>query len=232
MVNSPFSRFAEAIRSIKLAIDLSNGSINGGQVIGFTSSLPNEGKSTISASLALLVAQAGARVILVDCDLRNPSLTRKLAPGADSGFLDVICGAVSLHDAVWTELSTNLAFLPASIKKRVMNSCDFLAGDATTALFENLRANYDYVLVDLSPLIPVVDARATTRFVDSYICVTEWGRTSVDAVKHSFKDAQNVYQSLIGFVLNKANIDLLSTYDPVGSNYYHNKYYSQYGLSE
>ena len=83
VINSPFSRFAEAIRSIKLAIDLNNGCVNGKQVIGFTSSLPNEGKSTIAASLALLVAQAGARVILVDCDLRNPSLSRKLAPGAE-----------------------------------------------------------------------------------------------------------------------------------------------------
>ena len=93
-------------------------------------------------------------------------------------------------------------------------------------------ANYDYVLVDLSPLVPVVDARATTGFVDSYVFVTEWGRTKVDAVKHSFKDAQNVYQNLLGFVLNKANIDRLSTYDPVGRNYYRNKYYSQYGLTE
>ena len=232
MINSPFSRFTEAIRSIKLAIDLNNGSINGKQVIGFTSSLPNEGKSTIAASLALLVAQTGARVILVDCDLRNPSLTRKLAPGAELGILDVIAGAVSLRDAVWTDPSTNLTFLPASIKTRVVNSCEFLAADATQALFENLRSNYDYILVDLSPLVPVVDARATSGFVDSYICVTEWGRTNVDAVKHSFKDAQNVYQNLLGFVLNKANIDRLSSYQSVGGNYYQNKYYSQYGLTE
>ena len=232
VINSPFSRFTEAIRSIKLAIDLNNGSINGKQVIGFTSSLPNEGKSTIAASLALLVAQTGARVILVDCDLRNPSLTRKLAPGAELGILDVIAGAVSLRDAVWTDPSTNLTFLPASIKTRVVNSCEFLAADATKALFENLRSNYDYVLVDLSPLVPVVDTRATSGFVDSYICVTEWGRTNVDAVKHSFKDAQNVYQNLLGFVLNKANIDRLSSYESVGGNYYRNKYYSQYGLTE
>src|SRR6516225_4523256 len=100
-VNSPFSRFAEALRSIKVAIDQNSGAAgSGGEVvskdgkplygaakasfiakckrkgcaiIGFTSSLPNEGKSTIAASLALLMAQAGARVILVDCDLRNPS---------------------------------------------------------------------------------------------------------------------------------------------------------------
>ena len=111
MIKSPFSRYAEAIRSIKLAIDLSNGSVNGGQVIGFTSSLPNEGKSTISASLALLVAQAGARVILVDCDLRNPALTRKLAPGANSGFLEVISGAVSFTGCCLDRPSYQLSVL-------------------------------------------------------------------------------------------------------------------------
>ena len=232
VIDSPFSRFAEAIRSIKLAIDLSNGSVNGRQVIGFTSSLPNEGKSTISASTALLAAQAGARVILVDCDLRNPSLSRQLAPCAKLGFLDVISGAASLHDAVWTHPSTNLTFLPGSVRARTVNSSDFLAADATKALFKDLRDNYDYVIVDLSPLMPVVDTRATTGFVNSYICVTEWGCTNVDAVKHSFKDAQNLYQNLLGFVLNKANIDRLSSYDPIGSNYYQNRYYSQYGLTE
>jgi succinoglycan biosynthesis transport protein ExoP len=232
VIDSPFSRFAEAIRSIKLAIDLNNGSVNGKQVIGFTSSLPNEGKSTISASLALLAAQAGARVILVDCDLRNPSLSRKLASRANLGILDVISGAVSLQDALWTDLSTNLAFLPGSNRTRVANSSDFLAADATKALFRDLGANYDYVIVDLPPLMPVVDTRATTGFVDSYVCVTEWGRTNVEAVRHSFRDAQIVYQNLLGFVLNKANIDRLSSYDPVGKNYYRNKYYSQYGLTE
>jgi succinoglycan biosynthesis transport protein ExoP len=78
----------------------------------------------------------------------------------------------------------------------------------------------------------VVDARATTGFVDSYVFVAEWGRTKIDAVKHSFRDAQNVYQNLLGVVLNKANIDRLSTYDPVGKNYYRSKYYTQYGLTE
>ena len=230
VINSPFSHFAEAIRSIKMAIDLNNGSVNGSQVIGFTSSLPNEGKSTIAASLALLMAQVGARVILVDCDLRNPSLSRKLAPSADQGIVDVIVGRVSLQDAIWTDPSTSLTFLPASIKTPVINSSEVLAADATRALFKDLRAKYDYVLVDLSPLVPVVDTRATTGFVDSYVFVTEWGRTKVDAVKHSFKDAQNVYQNLLGVVLNKTNMDRLSTYDPVGRNYYRNKYYAQYGL--
>ena len=78
----PLSRFAELIRLIKLAIDL-NVTTPSNKVIGITSSLPNEGKSTIAAALALLMAHSGARVIVVDCDLRNPSLSRSMAPAAN-----------------------------------------------------------------------------------------------------------------------------------------------------
>jgi len=258
--NSPFSRFAEALRSIKVAIDQNSGAAGSGRevvskdgkplygaakassvakrkregcaIIGFTSSLPQEGKSTIAASLALLMAQAGARVILVDCDLRNPSLSRKFAPKAEHGVLDVIAGRVPLEDAVWKEVSTNLTFLPVATKTRIENSSEILAAAATKGLFEDLQSNYDYVIVDLSPLMPVVDTRATTRFVDSYVCVTEWGCTKVDAVKYAFKDAPNVYENLLGVVLNKANIDRLNTYGPVGRDYYRNKYYAQYGMTD
>jgi succinoglycan biosynthesis transport protein ExoP len=230
-LNSPFSRFAEALRSIKVAIDQNSGAASSGRVIGFTSSLPQEGKSTIAASLALLMAQAGARVILVDCDLRNPSLSRKFAPKAEHGFLDVIVGSVSLEDTVWREPSTNLTFLPAT-RTPIENSSDILAAAPTKKLFEDLQSKYDYVVVDLSPLMPIVDTRTTTRFVDSYVCVTEWGCTKISAVKHAFTDAPNVYENLLGVVLNKVNIDRLSTYDPVGRNYYRNKYYAQYGMTD
>jgi len=256
-LNSPFSRFAEALRSIKVAIDDAAGSgrevvskdgkplygaakansrakreREGCAIIGFTSSLPHEGKSTIAASLALLMAQAGARVILVDCDLRNPSLSRKFAPKAEHGVLDVIAGCVPLEDAVWKEASTNLRFLPVATETRIENSSEILAAAATKGLFEDLQSNYDYVIVDLSPLVPVVDTRTTTRFVNSYVCVTEWGCTKIGAVKYAFNDAPNIYEKLLGVVLNKANIDRLSTYDPVGGNYYRNKYYAQYGMTD
>ena len=237
-LNSPFSRFAEALRSIKLAIDQNSGAASAMRereacaIVGFTSSLPHEGKSTIAASLAVLMAQAGARVILVDCDLRNPSLSRKFAPKAEHGVLDVIAGRVPLEDAVWKEVSINLTFLPVATKTRIEHSSEILAAAGTKRLFEDLQSNHDYVIVDLSPLMPVVDTRATTRFVGSYVCVTEWGATKIGAVKYAFKDAPNVYENLLGVVLNKANIDRLSTYDPVGQNYYRNKYYTQYGMTD
>ena len=90
-IDAPFSRYAEAIRTIKFAVD-SNGDAMASKVIGVTSSLPNEGKTTIAGSLALLAADAGAKTILVDCDLRNPQLSRRLAPNAKFGLLNVIAG--------------------------------------------------------------------------------------------------------------------------------------------
>jgi polysaccharide biosynthesis transport protein len=230
VLDSPFSRFAEAIRGIKLTVDLNGEEAN--KVIGVTSSIPNEGKSSIAASLALLMAQVGARAILVDCDLRNPTLSRKLAPNADRGLLDVIVGTTPLEDAIWRDASTNLAFLPAGVKNRLANSSEILAAESTRMLFSNLRSKYDYVVVDLSPLMPIVDTRATTALVGSYVCVVEWGCTRAKVVKQAFKDAQNVYENLLGVVLNKADINRLSSYDSVGKYYYRNKYYAQYGFTE
>ena len=232
VLNSPFCRFAEAIRSIKLVVDWNRSAVNSKKVIGFISSLPHEGKSTIAASLALLMAQASARVILVDCDLRNPSLSRRLAPNADYGILEVTAGRTTLKNALWTDQSTNLTFLPAVTNNPRICSSDILSADATGRLFENLRSRYDYVLVDLTPLMPIVDTRATTAFVDCYVCVIEWGRTTSDAVKHAFRDAHNISENMLGIVLNKADINQLRRYYPTRENYHRNKHYGQYGFTE
>ena len=215
VLHSPFSRFAEAIRSIKVTIDQNHNVERLSKVIGFISSLPNEGKSTIASSVALHIAQVGARVILVDCDLRNPSVSRRLGPGAAVGLIDVVSGEFTVEDAIWTDQLTNLAFLPAGVKTRFSNSSEVLAADATKSLFEELRSKYDYIVVDLPPLMPIVDTRATTGFIDLYVCVIEWRSTRIDAVRHAFSGAQNVYEKLVGVVLNKVDIGRLSSYEAV-----------------
>ena len=137
-----------------------------------------------------------------------------------------------MFDTVWTDQSTGLTFLPAAINKRLTNSSEILGAEATAKFFEYLRSKYDYVLVDLPPLTPIVDTRATTGFVDGYICVIEWGQTKVSIVKRALREAQPVYERLVGLVLNKADIGRLSSYQPDGRNYYQNKYFEQYGLRE
>jgi polysaccharide biosynthesis transport protein len=231
VVDSPFSRFTESIRAIKISGDLF-GVSKSNKVIAITSSLPNEGKSTIGASLAQLMAHSGSRVILLDCDLRNPVLSGKLTPDANSGLIEVLSGRASLEDVTWTDPSTKLTFLPCVLKSRVAHTSEILASEAIKKLFERLRETYDYVVVDLSPLAPVVDVRATSNLVDSYIFVIEWGRTRIDVVKHALGAARGVYDNLLGVVLNKADINVLSRYESYRGKYYHNRYYARYGYTD
>lgn len=231
VVDSPFSRFAESIRSIKVAADL-NEIVKLNKVIGFTSSLPMEGKSTMAAALALLIAQAGGRVILVDCDLRNPSLTRTLAPSAKAGFIDVISEKAAIEDVLWTDPKTNLSFLPTVMKSRVAHTNEILASAATKNLFDELCRRYEYIIVDLPPLAPVVDVRITTHFVNSYVFVIEWGGTKIDVVKKVLADAPGVYENLLGAVLNKAEVSRLNRYEAHRGAYYDNKHYARYGYTD
>ncbi len=227
---APLSRFAESIRAIKLAIDL-NVTNTSNKVVGITSSLPNEGKSTIAAALAQLMAHAGMRVILVDCDLRNPSLSRSLAPAAPAGIIEVIFGRCPLEEVIWRDPKTNLAFLPAVKKKPLFHTSEILSAPPTKKLMDSLRANYDYVVVDLPPLAPIVDVRATAPLIDCFVLAIEWGRTKTDVVQHALHTAPNLHEALIGAVLNKTDMQAIRRYDNYHNDYYSNKHYARYGYT-
>jgi exopolysaccharide transport family protein len=228
VIDSPMSIFAESIRSIKLATHLHGTEPN--RVIGFTSALPHEGKSTIAAAVAQLAAQAGYRVILVDCDLRIPSLSRRLAPSARVGIVDVISGAQSLEETVWRDPKTNLFYLPA-VTGAPLFSSEVLGSEATKRFISKLRENFDFVIVDLPPLVPIVDARAAAHLVDCMILVIEWGRTKIQVVRHALDTAPNLHQAIIGVVLNKIKMDHLPQYDVIHKSMYQNKHYARYSYS-
>ncbi|MGY4606972.1 succinoglycan biosynthesis transport protein ExoP [Bradyrhizobium sp. USDA 4474] len=227
-INSPFSRFAEAFRSIKLATDLSNyGSPH--KVVAITSALPNEGKSTVSEALAQTTAQSGLRTLLIDGDIRNPSLTHRLGRSADVGLIEVVFGKVDLKDALWVDPQTNLHFLPCVVTSRFSNSSDILASTQMQNFFQQMREQYDRIILDLSPLAPVIDVRATGTLADSYILVIEWARSKVDVVERVIQETPVVRERLMGAVLNKVNVAAMSRYDTHSGGYYRNRYYSRYG---
>jgi succinoglycan biosynthesis transport protein ExoP len=219
IIDSPSCPYAEAIRSIKLTVDMSSSKGANANVIGLTSCLPSEGKSSVAVAMASLIAQGGARVILMDCDLRNPSLSRALAPNTSLGFLDVVAGTVEFEDAVWNDATTNMAFLPAG--RYVPNASEMLASVNAKLLFDMLQIKYDYVLVDLPPLVAGVDVRATSGLVDSYVLVIAWGATKMDAVQYALRNAPGVHANMVGAVLNKVDMAVMSRYDSHGSDYYY-----------
>jgi polysaccharide biosynthesis transport protein len=228
VLDQPLSAFTEAFRSIKVAADI-NGSRRNNQVIGITSTLPNEGKSTVSSNLADLIAHSGKRVIVLDGDLRNPSLTRSLAPDSKAGLLEVLDDSLTLSDAIYLDENTGLNFLPTAVGARLLHTNEILSSESFKRLVDGLRKVYDYVIIDLSPIAPVVDVRATTEMIDTYIYVVEWGRTRVNLVQHQLESAPELHDRLLGVVLNKADIRVLERYEAYyGRSYYRNHYGGQY----
>ena len=88
------------------------------------------------------------------------------------------------------------------------------------------------MIVDLSPLAPVVDVRAMTHLIDSFVFVVEWGRTKIDVAEHALRAAPGVHENLLGAVLNKADMNSLGRYEAYRGNYYYKRYYARYGYTD
>jgi succinoglycan biosynthesis transport protein ExoP len=230
-VAEPLSRFAESLRSIKTSIDLA-AITRSVKFIGMLSALPNEGKSTVSANLAGLFANSGAKTLLVDCDLRNPGLSQRLAPNARSGLLQMLQATITLDAALWTDPDTGLKLLPAGVTERLTNSPDLVGSGRMQAVLSSLSERFDYVIIDLPPLGATVDARAISPFIDCFIMVVEWGKTRYDVLDEALASIAMAREKVLGIVLNKVNYRELNNIEGYAPGYYHNKSYGRYGYTD
>jgi capsular exopolysaccharide synthesis family protein len=228
-----FSRnnhFIEALRSVELAIENSNhGLTRTNTIIGVTSALPHEGKSTVAAALAFHMRQRVKRVLLVDCDMRNPYLSRVLSTKGHSGLSELTKGDVSRDDAVLYGPTETLNFLPARSDRRNGHAVPALVDSYNMRdAFAGLRRQYDLIFLDLPPLAPVVDARAIADLIDGYLVVVEWGETKIDIVQHALAHAKSLNDKLMGIVLNKVDLSRLGRYDRHLTEFYSTDYF-KYG---
>ena len=225
--DAPFSRFTETLRSVKVAADIRALSTNK-KVIGMVSALPQEGKTTISANFAHMLAQSGQRVILIDCDLRNPSLTRSIVPDATVGLVEVLSQTLNEVDLTWTDSQTGLHVIPAVINGRISHTAELISSDAMLQLLVRLKERYDYIVLDLPPILPVVDVKAAGHLIDGFVLVVEWGKTTKEAVSEAIQSVEMITSKGIGFILNKANPAMLKRLETYKGRYY-NSYYLDYG---
>lgn len=223
----PLSSFAETMRSTRLAIDLGIPAKKS-RVVGVVSVLPGEGKSTIALNLANMLASQGARTILIDADIRNPASTRMLGKGATIGLLEILLEDRDPKDALLFNHKTGLAFLPSVIKQRVTHSSELLMSIQMQKLLENLGKAFDYVILDLPPLGPVIDARAISHRVDGFVFVTEWGRTARRVVRQTLATEDAIREKCVGVILNKVDQKKLELYRAYGSSEYYHSRYTQY----
>jgi polysaccharide biosynthesis transport protein len=245
----PFSRFADTMGAIKVAIDSPraahaqspapsearphakvqlNSNYPGGRkraadlapllnaaekskVIGVVSTVQREGKTVASANLALFCALTGAKTLLIDADLRRCDLSTKLAPDALSGIAAVVSGDVGIAETL-KQLSEHLWFLPAGKACGTVNSSELVRSDGMKRLLVNGADLFDYIIIDLPPLLSMVDGRAIEPFVTQFLYIVEWGTVSRHVVRDALSQNTAVYKKCLGVVLNKVNRKLISRY--------------------
>jgi polysaccharide biosynthesis transport protein len=218
---APFSGTAEALRYIKVAIDLHP---KGTKVIGLVSALPGEGKTTVATSFAAFISKGGARTLLVDADLRNPSMTRTLGYTNAPGLLNMVAEHADYKELVISDSKFKFDFLPASTRIRTSNSSDVLSSAAMKDMLKSASGEYDYILVDLPPILPVVDVKAAAHLFDAFVLVVEWGATAADEVVNAINASPVLSERLLGVVLNKADEAVMRRFEGYSDRRY--SYYS------
>jgi len=222
----PFSRYAETLRNVKTAVDLARLSRET-NVIAIVSSLPKEGKTTVAANLAHLASLTGHRTLLIDGDLHTQALTRKLAPGARTGLVEALSEPDQFERHVQVDRHSKLNFLPSVVQTRLVNSADLLASPAMADFLRSARKQYDYIFMDLAPVLPVTDARAAGHLIDAIVYVVEWGKTRRAAVHESLTDLDVFKNKIVGVVLNRANPKTLKRIESYKGRHYSDYYIEQ-----
>ncbi len=171
------------------------------RVFVVSSSLPAEGKSTTAVNLAITLALAKQRVVLIDCDLRRPLVAERLELDDAVGTTSVLIGQVALDEALQEHRGSGLAVLTAG--PIPPNPSELLQSIAMEKLLHELRDQYDVVLLDAPPLLPVTDAALLAAQADGAIVVVRHGKTSREQLRHALDRVEAVDAKIAGVVMNQ-----------------------------
>ncbi|WP_028644641.1 polysaccharide biosynthesis tyrosine autokinase [Nocardioides sp. URHA0020] len=170
------------------------------KVFVVTSAVPEEGKSTTSVNLAITMAQAGHKTLLIEGDLRRPKATSSLGLDNAVGITTLLVGKVKLEDAIQRYAEADLDVLASGAVPP--NPAELLQSNAMAQLLDRLRSEYEVIIVDAPPLLPVTDAALLASQADGAIIVVRFGKTTKDQLGQAVQRLQQVDVSPVGVVLN------------------------------
>ena len=215
IVDEPLSHFSEAVHAIRISLEISNSSP---KVVLITSSLPAEGKSTAAMLLAASSASSGRRTVLLDCDLRQQSTSEAFRNKHQPGLSELLLGKAELMDVISKDPATKINLVPAG--SGVPNAADLLMSQRMRDLVAELRAEFDYIVMDTAPLLPVVDALGLATIADKVLVIVEWSHTPRGSISEALKILRPEAHRVAGIVLTKVDIKQLQGYSYPGGDYY------------
>ncbi|MBX3504017.1 MAG: polysaccharide biosynthesis tyrosine autokinase [Parvibaculum sp.] len=226
LVAKPLSAFSEALRSLRSVLQLSNVD-NPPKVILFTSALPDEGKTTTASGFARAAAASGLKVVLVDCDLRHPSVHKAFGLSRpETGLVELLAERLDVANVTVKDEKTGLDILP--IATGTANPPDLLASTQMRLLLDRLRENYDLVVLDSAPVLPVSDSRVLARIADETVFVVRWNATPRDAAQAALRELRLFDASIAGVVLAVVDTARQAKYGYGDGGYYYGKYSRYY----
>jgi capsular exopolysaccharide synthesis family protein len=214
-LHRPQSLLAESYRSLRASL-LHQG--RAPQVLAVTSCLPSEGKTSTAINCAVVLAQQGARVLLIDADLRNPTVHEALGLARDPGLSGVLAGVSQSAEVIAiAQLLPNLAILTAGAPTTF--PAEMLGSARMTSLVQNLRGSYDHIVLDTPPSLIFTDAVAMSGEVDAMLLVARCGSTTKFALRH------------LTDTMARAGVDVAGVVLTAVDQRYANSYYHRYGYS-
>jgi succinoglycan biosynthesis transport protein ExoP len=215
-ITTPFSPFAETIRSISVTLQQKKPE-GRACVAGIVPILGLDGGSFVAVNLATHLASQGKKVLLIDADWREESLSGALANGAGQGVIDCLLKKLPVGEAALHDGKTNLTFLPAALNGRMVEPAGLLSSPGMGQLIEDARVDHDFVIVDLAALTRASDARAFSPLADTFVIVGTWGSASVSMLEEVLSTADEIPAKAAGFVFNRTDLKMLPLYASAGS---------------
>tara|TARA_R110000787_G_scaffold72118_1_gene160698 strand:- start:20853 stop:23213 length:2361 start_codon:yes stop_codon:yes gene_type:complete len=224
LVDNPLSAFAESIRYLRAAIAFSDLDSET-KTVAITSSLPDEGKTSLTLSLGRMSAMSGSRTLVIDGDFRRRQLTDAAGMSPEIGFIEHLFGAGQLSDAICKDSRSMLDILPLSKAGHVPH--DVFGTRAFDDLLARLRSMYDLILIDTGPLLLMAEARVVAGKTDKTILVIRWRRSLRSAVRQSLTLLKTFNADLLGITLNMVDLTQRRHHKDPGAAYKaYSKYYS------
>ena len=228
VVSRPLSAYSEAFHSLRAALRLSNVDEQPVLVL-ITSALPGEGKSTGAVALARSSAMSGQKVLLIDADVRRPSLAKVvgLDPAGKPGLVQCLTGEAKPADVIIKDTLTKVDIILTGAS--VSNPPDLLSSEAMANFLKWAKANYDFVVLDSAPVLPVIDTRLMARMVDTVLFFVRWESTPKDAAREGIRLLQSFNARIAGVALTMMDRHRQQRYGYYGDTYaYYGKYKNYY----
>jgi len=197
IIARPMSRFAEVLRGIRTS--LLAGHEGRSMVVAVCSSSPNEGKTTIAASLARTCAMSGDRVLIIDCDLRRGGLSELTGTTGEGGLVELLENEVALERTIVNDPQTGLYALP--LAERFFSPRDILGSRAMAELLDRFRREFDFVILDTPPLLAVDDARRLAEMADRTVFILDIEKATASSARSAVERLHSGKVDVVGVVV-------------------------------